>query len=316
MDLEEDTYTSIFTALKHPVRRRILRMLDEGPATYTEVLNGLGAETGFLNYHLEGLQGLVRKDAENRYRLSEFGEAAINLIQGVEEPVRRNREKVEFFGFRFNKAYFFLSIIAVLVVSNAYMVYAYRNLSWERDNALGEALIQARGFLGESVNILNHTVGEGRVDTELFQVLRDDLIQLSRYYRFVASLDHHHWEQWGKMQEATDYLELFVRDLCDRIQTLTVGNGSYMVIQGGRSSCLAKLMDDLVEIERKALPRTIIIGSNPRVEIGDEDMTDAMEAAVNLDEDVDQARIAYYLGLKIKIEFQEGRGDSFMWIPQ
>lgn len=313
MDLEEDTYTSIFTALKHPVRRRILKMLYEGPATYTEILNGLGTETGFLNYHLEGLQGLIRKDAENRYRLSEFGEAAIDLIEGVEEPVKRNREKVEFIGFRFNKAYIFLSVIAVLVASNAYAAYAYRNLSWERDNALGEALIQARGFLGESVKILNHTVSEGEVDAELFQVLRDDLIQLSRYYRFVASLDHRHWEQWGKVQEATGHLEAFVGDLCDRIQA---SNDSYMIIVGSHSSCLTKIMDDLVEIARKALPQTIIIGPNPRVKVGDDSMTDAMEAAVNLDEDIDQARMVYYLGLKIKIEFQEGRRDSYMWVPQ
>ena len=35
MDLEEDLYNSIFTALKHPVRRRILRMLDEDASTYS-----------------------------------------------------------------------------------------------------------------------------------------------------------------------------------------------------------------------------------------------------------------------------------------
>lgn len=314
MGLEEDMYTSIFTALKHPVRRRILRMLDEGPATYTEILNGLGVETGFLNYHLEGLQGLVRKDAENRYRLSDFGEAAINLIEGVEEPVRRHREKVEFFGFRFNKAYVFLSIIAFLVVSNAYIAYAYRNLSQERDNALGEALIQASGFLGESVNILNNTIGEGRVDVDLFQVFRDDLIQLSKYYRFVASLDHHHLEHWGKVQEATDSLELFARDLCDRIQISPVGNGSYMVIQGSYSRSLVKIVDDLVEIERKAFPQTIIVGSNPRVKIRDEDMTDAMEAAVNLDKEIAQARIIFNLGFKIKLQIE--RGEISMWIPQ
>lgn len=288
-------------------------MLDEGPATYTEVLKGLGAETGFLNYHLEGLQGLVRKDAENRYRLSDFGEAAINLIEGVEEPVRRRREKVEVFGFRFNKAYVFLSMIVVLIVSNAYIVYAYSNLSRERDNALGEALIQARGFLGESVNILNHTIEGGRIEVELLQVLSGDLIQLSRYYSFVAFLDHRHWEQWGKLQEATDSLEMFARDLSDRIHISTVGNGSYMVIQGGRLSCLAKMMNDLVEIGSKAFPETITIGSNPRVKIGDEGMRDAMVAAVKLDEDVAQARIVFYLWFKI--ELQEGKGDIGMWIP-
>jgi len=314
MDLEEDTYTSIFTALKHPVRRRILRMLDEGPATYTEILNGLGVETGFLNYHLEGLQGLISKDAENRYRLSDFGEAAINLIGSVEEPVRRRRERVEVFGFRFNKAYVFLSVIAVLIVSNAYAVYAYNNLSRERDNALGEALILAGGFLGESVNILNHTVGEGRVDVELFQVLRDDLIQLSRYHRLIMSLDPSHWEQWSQVQLATDSLEMFVRDLSDRVTAIEKdGEGSGTVIRVGPSSYLAKIRDDLAEIGLKSIPEKIVLGSNPRVKVSDEDMTDAMEAAVKLEKDVAQARIEFNLGFKIKIQIDS---ENFIWIPQ
>lgn len=46
---EEDTYTAIFSALKHPIRRKILRMLEMAPATYTEIMNALGIETGLLN---------------------------------------------------------------------------------------------------------------------------------------------------------------------------------------------------------------------------------------------------------------------------
>jgi len=45
MDFEEDTYTAIFSALKHPIRRKILRMLEVEPATYTEMMNALGIET-------------------------------------------------------------------------------------------------------------------------------------------------------------------------------------------------------------------------------------------------------------------------------
>jgi DNA-binding transcriptional ArsR family regulator len=55
MNFEEDTYDSIFSALKHPIRRKILRTLDQAPATYTEMLNTLGNETGLLNFHLESL---------------------------------------------------------------------------------------------------------------------------------------------------------------------------------------------------------------------------------------------------------------------
>ena len=86
MDFEEDTYTAIFSALKHPIRRKILRMLEVEPATYTEMMNALGIETGLLNYHLESLSALLAKNDEGKYKLSEFGEAALSLTRRVEEP--------------------------------------------------------------------------------------------------------------------------------------------------------------------------------------------------------------------------------------
>ena len=86
MKIEEDTYSSIFQALKHPIRRRILRMLREHPMTYTEILNELGIENGLLNYHLENLVELLAKGEDDKYRLSEFGEAGLSVIERVETP--------------------------------------------------------------------------------------------------------------------------------------------------------------------------------------------------------------------------------------
>jgi len=37
-NMEEETYSLIFTSLKHPIRRRILRMLADKPLTYSEIL--------------------------------------------------------------------------------------------------------------------------------------------------------------------------------------------------------------------------------------------------------------------------------------
>ncbi len=61
-------------------------MLEEAPVTYTEMMKALG-ETGILNYHLESLSALLAKNDEGRYRLSDFGEAALSLTRRVEEPV-------------------------------------------------------------------------------------------------------------------------------------------------------------------------------------------------------------------------------------
>ena len=86
MTAEDDTYSMIFTALKHPIRRNILRRLSISSATYTELLNELGIENGLLTYHLESMRDLVKKREDGLYTLSEFGRAGLGLLQRVEEP--------------------------------------------------------------------------------------------------------------------------------------------------------------------------------------------------------------------------------------
>lgn len=76
MSFEEDMYSSIFLAVKHPVRRKILSILNEAPATYSQILNKLKVETGFLNYHLGSLNGLLTKNEREQYILSDFGGTA------------------------------------------------------------------------------------------------------------------------------------------------------------------------------------------------------------------------------------------------
>ena len=94
----DETYSVIYAALKHPVRRRILRMLNDGELTYTQMLNKLDIDTGHLNYYLESLGELVAKTSDGKYRLSEFGQAAFNLMTGVEEtePAPRERSRSRF----------------------------------------------------------------------------------------------------------------------------------------------------------------------------------------------------------------------------
>ena len=53
----DETYTIIYAALKHPIRRKILRMLDKEKLTYTEMLNHLDLDTGHLNYDPQKLRG-------------------------------------------------------------------------------------------------------------------------------------------------------------------------------------------------------------------------------------------------------------------
>lgn len=83
--LEEETYSIMFTSLKHPARRKILRMLSKKPRTFSKILEELGLSSSHLTYHLEILGELVSKMEDGRYKLSNFGEAAVITMSKVEE---------------------------------------------------------------------------------------------------------------------------------------------------------------------------------------------------------------------------------------
>ncbi len=90
---EEETYSTIFTSLKHSVRRKILRMLSEKPRNFSEMLEALGISSSHLTYHLESLGDLVSKTDNGRYTLSRFGEVAVETMSRVEETPRAPQPK-------------------------------------------------------------------------------------------------------------------------------------------------------------------------------------------------------------------------------
>jgi DNA-binding transcriptional ArsR family regulator len=82
---EEEIYSIMFSSLKHPIRRKILRMLAEKPLTFTEMVEALGVSTPNLTYHLESLGELVSKMDDGQYKLSSFGATTVSAMKGVEE---------------------------------------------------------------------------------------------------------------------------------------------------------------------------------------------------------------------------------------
>lgn len=98
-DEEEETYTLVSTALKHPIRRRILRMLGEGPLTFTEMQEPLKINSAHLSYHLNAMRELLNQTESGEYFLSTFGEATLSLmhwVEGTEEirPIIQRRKKM------------------------------------------------------------------------------------------------------------------------------------------------------------------------------------------------------------------------------
>jgi len=89
---ETDEYDAIFAALKHPVRRRILLLLDEkGEVSFTDIQNAVSVnDTGLMSYHLKELAPLVEQSKRGKYRLSEIGQTSIVLFRKVEKERQRS----------------------------------------------------------------------------------------------------------------------------------------------------------------------------------------------------------------------------------
>jgi len=83
--IEEETYSLILTALKHPLRRKIIRMLSNKPLSFSEILESLAIDSGHLNYHIKNLGDIVTRIKDGKYALSSIGLAAVELVSKVEE---------------------------------------------------------------------------------------------------------------------------------------------------------------------------------------------------------------------------------------
>ncbi len=79
--IEEEPYSLIFKTLKHPLRRKILRMLAEKPRSYSEILEALAIDSGHLSYHIENLGDIIARTKDEKYALSTIGQAAVKLIR-------------------------------------------------------------------------------------------------------------------------------------------------------------------------------------------------------------------------------------------
>jgi DNA-binding transcriptional ArsR family regulator len=161
MSTEEDTYNVIFKAMQHPIRRRILRTLSEAPSTYTDIQRTLNIDNGLLNYHLDNMKDLLTKNEEEKYTLSEFGKATLNLVRGVEEPAS-SLPDMSGISMKLLNRLLVACFIIVAVVSAAVVIDLngrYVDLA-ERSDSQGLALTQLQGELSrlsESYKVINAT---------------------------------------------------------------------------------------------------------------------------------------------------------------
>jgi DNA-binding transcriptional ArsR family regulator len=123
----EETYSAMFSSLRHPARRKILRMLSERSMTFSQMLDELGIPGSHLTYHLENLGEFVVKMEDGKYKLSSVGEASVSIMKGAEEVPNIQTKKFSSLPLRW-KSLFAVFIIGIVVLASlSYVQYASFN---------------------------------------------------------------------------------------------------------------------------------------------------------------------------------------------
>jgi DNA-binding transcriptional ArsR family regulator len=153
---EEEPYSTIFGSLKHPIRRKILRMLSEKPRSFSEMLEASGVSSSHLTYHLENLGGLVSKADDGKYRLSTFGEAAVATMTKVEEtPKTRELKHLSSLPLKWKSLFVALLIGLVTLAGISYTQYQSLN---RMSGEYGQLPAGSITFISPNILTLNSTL--------------------------------------------------------------------------------------------------------------------------------------------------------------
>jgi len=177
----EETYSAMFSSLRHPARRKILRMLSEREMTFSQMLEELEIPGSHLTYHLENLGELIVKMEDGKYKLSSVGEAACSIMRGAEEVPNSQTKKFSLLPLRW-KTLVTVSIIGIVLLASISCVQYYSFNQLSNDYGLLKADLEKARLQNQQIiswdsaeramNIIRDVV---QIDTTKYQItlLRD-----------------------------------------------------------------------------------------------------------------------------------------------
>ncbi len=181
-DSGEETYSTMFASLKHPARRKILRMLAEKPKNFSRILEELGISSSHLTYHLENLGELVSKREDGRYRLSSFGRAAVLTMKGVEEAPEVQPKSIFSLPKQWQVVFGALMIVIVVLASFSYVQFtAVNDLSANQEQLQNEF---------DKLSIDHERLLSWGISTDSVVNFLQDVIQLDMT-KYSAELERH-----------------------------------------------------------------------------------------------------------------------------
>jgi hypothetical protein len=220
---EEETYSIIFSSLKHPARRKILRMLSEKTMTFSQMLEALAIPSSHLTYHLENLGELVVKGEGGKYKLSSFGKASVSMMKSAEEVPDVYSKRFSALPFRWKSIFAVFMIAVVLLASLSVVQYSafsqmagnYSSLQqdYEKVKKENQQLLSWNSSANEAMIMLK----------DVFQ------LDISKYQASLISNTAEDRADLGVIEEVSKYS--LVNDVSSIELTLRFRNGHFSLFQ-------------------------------------------------------------------------------------
>ena len=166
---QEEIYSIMFSSLKHPARRKILRILADKPLTFSEMLELLGVSSSNLTYHLENLGELVTKDEHGIYHLSTFGLAAVGTMKIVEDAPEVHPKKRGGLSFKWKTAIAALLIGVIVLASLTAVQYGALNQTTSQRNDLQSKYNQLLSWSNTTNSAISFLQQVPQIDTSHYQ---------------------------------------------------------------------------------------------------------------------------------------------------
>jgi hypothetical protein len=176
---EDELYSIMFSSFKHPIRRKILRMLDSKPMTFMELVEVLGISTPNLTYHLESLGELISKLDNGQYKLSAFGQASVSALKGVED-VHGAEPKRRWSVFKGRAIFGALLVVIVLLASFSVIQYNQNNQLIDSQQTLYAENHQLKSWGMGADKVANFLHNVTHIDTRRYTV---SLLSNNLYWR-------------------------------------------------------------------------------------------------------------------------------------
>lgn len=190
---------AIFHPLSHPLRQKVVTMLNEEPRTYTYLLETLKVESGHLAYHLRHMGGVVEKDTNGLYMLTKLGIEAYRFMEHERPPDEEKPLSPQ------GMVVYGVALILIIILSSSAIIFTNTSVD-PTELYLEESL----SLIDRSLDTIYEIFEQRYIDRSTWTDMTITLIKLQDR---LEKLESSSGEPIPEVEELLPYLEVFTEVL-------------------------------------------------------------------------------------------------------